>query len=332
MRRLGFSWIASVALVLAACSDKSGDEGTAAQTTGGATTTGGETSASQTTNGPTNGPTSETASATDSPTTTTGASAVSESNSGNDPSTTAVSNSDPSDPSAADTGGFIDRPDGGVASQCDPKSQDCPEGEKCSAVSIVVGNPWGANTCVPKKGDSQVGDSCDIEDGKYTGIDNCDAGLICLLTDDDGNGGACVEFCDSNDLCPDTSGAKCVVYNDGSLPICLNNCDPLVQDCPEGQACYNSAGDDFVCFKESAMPGEGAPGAECAFINQCQKGSFCAAATALADCATPSCCTPYCPVSGGNAPCGNGEDCVAFFTEGMAPPGLEDIGVCAIPG
>jgi hypothetical protein len=35
-------------------------------------------------------------------------------------------------------------------------------------------------------------------DGKYTGLDNCDVGLICLLTDDEGLGGACVEFCDSN--------------------------------------------------------------------------------------------------------------------------------------
>lgn len=80
------------------------------------------------------------------------------------------------------------------------------------------------------------------------------------------------------------------------------------------------------------MPGEGTPGDECAYINQCQKGTFCAAATALAECATPSCCTPYCPVSGGNAPCNPGEDCVGFFVEGMAPPGLEDVGVCSLPG
>ena len=322
MLRLGLPWIACFGLVLPACGDKTAateTTATSAETTD-ATTTGAEAT-SNGTSGP--GPTSQTEGASD-PTapTTTGMSGT-----GGDPTGT-----DPSDPTNADTGGFIERPDGGLAGQCDPKVQDCPEGEKCTAVSIAPGEPWGGNTCVPKKGEAQVGDPCDIEDGKYTGIDNCDLGLICLLTDDEGKGGACVEFCDTNDQCTDTPGAKCTVYNDGSLPICLNECDPLIQDCPEGQACYNSAGDNFVCFKESAMPGEGTPGDECAYINQCQKGTFCAAATALAECATPSCCTPYCPVSGGNAPCNMGEDCVAFFVEGMAPPGLEDVGVCALPG
>ena len=319
MRRLGLPWIACFGLVLPACGDKAAateTTATSAESSGGATE-----GAEATSNGTTEpGPTSQTEGGS-SPGPTTGMSAT-----GGDPT-----GSDPSDPTSAETGTFIVSPDGGIAGQCDPKTQDCPDGEKCTAVSIAPGEPWGGNTCVPKKGDAQVGDPCDIEDGKYTGIDNCDLGLICLLTDDEGKGGACVEFCDATDQCVDTPGAKCTVYNDGALPICLNECDPLIQDCPEGQACYNSAGDNFVCFKESAMPGEGTPGSECAYINQCQKGTFCAAATALAECATPSCCTPYCPVSGGNAPCNAGEDCVAFFVEGMAPPGLEDVGVCALP-
>jgi hypothetical protein len=324
MLRIGLPWITAFGLVLAGCGDKGATE-TSGAGTEPADTTG---DAPVTSSGPTaaTNPGSATESASDP--TTTGASASGASN----PDPTNTSNPDPSDPTNAESGGFIDRPDGGLAGQCDPKSQDCPAGEKCSAVSDAPGEPWGVNICVPMKGDSQVGDPCDIEDGKYTGVDNCDVGLICLLTDDEGKGGACVEFCDSSDTCPGTPTAKCVTYNDGSLPICLNDCDPLIQDCPAGQACYNSAGDNFVCFKESAMAGEGTPGDECAYINQCQKGTFCAAATALAECPTPSCCTPYCPVSGGNAPCNMGEDCVAFFAEGMAPPGLEDVGVCAIPG
>jgi len=328
MLRLGLPWIACFGLVLAACGDKPAASETTA--TGAETTDASTGGAEATSNGATGpGPSSVGDSSGEPNPTTTGVSGTS-----NDPSatTTSASNSDPSDPTNADTGGFIERPDGGIAGQCDPKSQDCPDGEKCSAISIVDGEPWGANTCVPVNGEGQVGDPCDIEGGKYTGVDNCALGLMCLLTDDEGFGGACVEFCDPNDQCPDTPSAKCVVYNDGALPICLGDCDPLIQDCPEGQACYNSAGDNFVCFKETAMPGEGGPGAECAYINQCQKGTYCAAATALANCPTPSCCTPYCPVSEGNGPCAAGEDCVAFFVEGMAPPGLEDVGVCALPG
>ncbi|HFE45730.1 MAG TPA: hypothetical protein ENJ18_09610, partial [Nannocystis exedens] len=122
---------------------------------------------------------------------------------------------------------FIDCNDGGGggASQCDPKSQDCPEGEKCTAVSQTEGEPWEVNVCVPVSGEGGLGDPCDIEGGKYTGLDDCGLGYICLLTDEEGNDGSCVEFCDSNMICPN-SGAKCVVYNDGSLPICLANCDP----------------------------------------------------------------------------------------------------------
>ena len=132
------------------------------------------------------------------------------------------------------------------------------------------------------------------------------------------------------DNCPGTPTANCVVYNDGSLPICLASCDPIVQDCPDGQGCYNSAGDLFVCFKESAMPGEGGTGAECQYINQCQKGGFCATAGSVTGCDPMSsgCCTPFCPISGGPAPCQMGEECVPFFEMFTAPPGLEHVGAC----
>src|SRR5690606_20362659 len=102
--------------------------------------------------------------------------------------------------------------------------------------------PWGINVCVDVGGEGAVGDPCDVVDGKYTGIDNCDVGTLCMLTDEEGKGGVCVEFCSTEDTCPQTPTANCVVYNDGSLPICLGSCDPIVQDCAAGQGCYNSAG------------------------------------------------------------------------------------------
>ncbi len=310
LRRFHSSWVLLASLGLSACSNSAKDTATSEDATD-----------------PSTGGAASTSGATDEATT-----RPAQTESGPVDPTTGGPSSDPSDPSTGDiTGGFIQEPDGGLSGQCDPKLQDCPAGEKCTAVSSGPGEPWGLNKCVAKNGSDQVGDPCDIEDGKYTGIDNCDVGLICLLTDDEGKGGACVEFCDGSDQCPKT-GAKCVVYNEGSLPICLTDCDPLIQDCPEGQACYNSAGDDFVCFKESAMPGEGAPGDECSYINQCQKGSFCANPAAVANCgAATGCCTPYCAVSEGNDVCQEGEVCSPFFVDGMEPPGLEDVGVCAIP-
>ncbi len=227
---------------------------------------------------------------------------------------------------------FIDCNDGGGgASQCDPLAQDCPEGEKCTAVSETAGEPWEVNVCVSVTGEGGLGDPCDIEGGKYTGLDNCGLGYICLLTDDEGNDGSCVEFCDANMTCPD-SGAKCVVYNDGSLPICLTNCNPLVQDCLVGQGCYPSGGETFVCFKTSVEVGEGGVGDGCNYTNQCQPGLMCVAPAAVPDCQESGCCSLFCSVMEGNEVCLPGQECLPYFEMGQSPPGFEDVGVCQLPG
>lgn len=217
-------------------------------------------------------------------------------------------------------------------------AQDCPEGEKCTAYS-TDGNgppsaPWNANKCVPVMGNGQEGDPCDIEGGKYTGVDDCDVGLICLQTDDDGKGGACVSFCTTGMTC-DNPNAQCAVYNDGSLPICLVTCDPLLQDCPQGQGCYSAAGGGgFICFKFSGQAGQGMQGDECNYVNACAPGLACLSPDTVMGCgAQGGCCSPYCDLNDPNASdgCQAGEMCVSWFEMGMAPPGLEDVGVCAIP-
>jgi len=221
-------------------------------------------------------------------------------------------------------------PDTMVANQCDPTTQDCPDGEKCTAVSETEGEPWAINVCVTITGTGQVGDPCDIDGGKYTGVDNCDLGFICLLSDEEGFGGTCTEFCDSNMGCP-KSGNDCEVYNDGSLPICLGTCDPLVQDCPEGQGCYRGgSGDQFVCFK---VTGESAHGEECGYINQCLAGYNCSGAGAVEGCPPEAagCCSSFCDLSDPepDAVCVGTEQCVQFLDP--APPQYMDVGVCVIP-
>ncbi|MCB9566138.1 MAG: hypothetical protein H6710_02795 [Myxococcales bacterium] len=264
-------------------------------------------------------------------TSTSSASASSTSGGSQTGSTSAGSASASAGSSGSSTGAvFIVPPDGGVG-QCDPLAQDCPEGQKCTAVSPMEGEPWGVNVCVDVMGDGQVGDPCDVMNGKYTGLDNCAEGFICLLTDDDGVGGTCVEFCNADMLCPQ-SGAMCSVYNDGSLPICLANCDPLTQDCAVGQGCYPAAGGGtFVCFKTSVGMGEGGVGDGCNYTNQCQPGLMCAAPELVPDCAESGCCSPFCAVSEGNGVCLQGQECLPYFEMGSAPPGYEDVGVCALP-
>ncbi len=227
---------------------------------------------------------------------------------------------------------FICPTDGAIEGQCDPLSQDCPEGEKCTAVSMTDGEPWEVNVCKPIMGNGQLGDECNIEGGKYTGEDNCDLGFICLLTDDDGIGGTCVEFCNADMECPLT-GVDCQVYNNGSLPICLFECDPLLQDCPDGQGCYNGTNGGWVCFKQTADPGEGQQGDICEFINQCNAGLFCAGSANFENCAGTGCCTPFCDLDEPepDASCLDAQECVPYWEEGQAPPGEDNIGVCAIP-
>lgn len=315
-------WIKGAAFGLllagAACSGKdpgsTASAGESAGTTEGEATTSGTsegTSATSTTAA--SGSESESASASASATATTGAT-----------STTTTT--------ASTTNSFLQPPDGGDNSQCDPSLQDCPRGEKCTAVSMIEGEPWGTNVCVAVNGDGALGDPCNVEGGKYTGIDNCGVGYICLLTDDEGKDGACVEFCDGDLECP-ASGAECAVYNQGSLPICLANCDPLTQDCDPGQGCYPSAGgNSFICFKTSVGVGEGGQGDGCTYVNQCQPGLMCVAVDSLIGCMDPGgCCSPFCSVMEGNAPCTPGEECVPFFAEGESPPQYLDVGVCVLP-
>jgi len=126
---------------------------------------------------------------------------------------------------------------------------------------------------------------------------------------------------------------SCSVYNDGSLPICLTQCDPLIQDCPSGQGCYASSGSgEFICFKYSGENGEGVPGDPCNFINQCQPGTACLAPAAVEGCGAESgCCSPYCDLAAADpsADCNGSEMCELFFED--PPPTYMDVGVCALP-
>lgn len=215
-----------------------------------------------------------------------------------------------------------------AAGECEPIQQDCPEGQKCTAVAKAEGTPWDYNTCVPVQGEGVAGDPCDVQDNKYSGFDNCGKGLLCMFTDQAGMGGICIEFCDVAMSCPMT-GAACEIYNEGVLPICLPACDPLIQDCPEGQACYQGAA-GFACFKNVAPPDKGGQGSECKSVNICQGGYHCADAALLPDCAGEGCCTAFCAVSEGDANCPDGLMCLPFFAEDEPPPEYADVGICSI--
>lgn len=222
---------------------------------------------------------------------------------------------------------FIQEPDGGVGAMCDPQGQDCPEGQKCTAWGDS-GGAWNANKCVEDGGNLVPGDVCEAEGGKYTGVDQCEKGSICWLMDNDGTNGTCLEFC-MGDACG--NGQVCTVYNNGSLPLCLDRCDPLVQDCPNDLGCYSGPGNDFLCLKPANEEGQGQRGSACnGSVNVCLPGLFCGAAGRVDGCPDTACCTNFCSVSDGGSDCEGTEECVPWF-EMDPPPGLEDLGGCVTP-
>ena len=229
--------------------------------------------------------------------------------------------------SADGPGGFVVPPDGGAANECDPKVQDCPKGEKCTAWANDGGTFWNANRCVEILGQGVEGDACQVEGSGVSGVDDCGLGFICMNTDDMGIG-LCVQFCDGTDeSCPPTQ--TCAIYNDGVLPICLVSCDPLLQDCPMGQSCIDTPNQSFICFND-ASGDAGADGDPCPPSdgeNSCDPGMWCGAGSS--GCVDVNCCTPFCEIGSGD--CVSPDECISFFGEGAAPPGFENVGVCVLP-
>ncbi len=196
---------------------------------------------------------------------------------------------------------------GGPGLECDPLLQDCPDGDACY--------PDGKGfTCDGPAGPSQVGDQC-------TDQVDCTIGTYCDI-------GVCHPFCDATQpgSCNDPADFCDPWFPMGSAPPGLedvgscqagpppNSCDPLLQDCPAGDACYPS-GNDFACF---GGDGPAQNGDQCASDPDCAAGLWC----------DVDVCTEFCDVGGA---CSDpGASCNPWYQPGRAPPGLEDVGSCGV--
>jgi hypothetical protein len=224
---------------------------------------------------------------------------------------------------------------------CDIWLQDCPDGEKCTSVDTDANNSWDANVCKMVMGSGQPGDDCMATDGSgVSGNDDCAKGSMCWDISPDTMLGYCVAFCTgaaNNPMCQGDS--ICAIYNNGTLPLCVPTCDPLAAggDCPNtNNVCVaDPGGQGFVCLL-NASGDMGPYGAECQFVNSCNQGLFCADAAAVPNCqGSQGCCSPFCDLNNMNNDCpgaADGQECVPWYEMGMAPPGYEHVGGCAIPG
>ena len=216
--------------------------------------------------------------------------------------------------------------------ECDLWAQDCPEGEKCMPWANDGGNSWNATRCSPIAEEAGgPGDPCTVEGNGLSGIDTCELGTMCWDVDPATNEGHCVSLCVGSPEAPmcDDPSTSCVITSSPPA-LCIPNCDPIAQDCAEGEACY-FVGSVFSCVPDAS--GEmGAPGDACEYINACDPGNFCAQAEVVPDCmGAAGCCSPFCAVDDPMPPCLPGQICTPFFQEGDAPEGYELVGGCVLP-
>lgn len=252
-------------------------------------------------------------------------------------STPATSAADTSSSSGGDTEvdsiGFIPISDGGPSSiECSQWDQDCPPGEKCTAWANDGGNAWNATKCVPVAGDPDgVGEPCTVTGSGVSGIDTCDVGAMCWDIDSDTGQGTCVAFCSGSENDPQCAPSHyCVITAEGVLTICLPTCNPLIQDCGEGQACYGLANSIFSCAPDASGPEAGDFLDSCEFVNACSPGLNCHDGDVVPGCEFNACCTPFCDITLVD-PCPDGLVCTPYHDPGEAPPGDENIGLCAAP-
>lgn len=228
---------------------------------------------------------------------------------------------------------------GEIPEDCSFVAQDCPAGYKCMPYAND-GGVWNDTICVPLVDEpSTVGQPCMVEGSVASGLDNCDGSSMCWDLDPETLEGTCVPFCIGDEVDPYCADRCdfCLVASDFALALCLPVCDPVVQDCDEGQGCYPLGyADVFMCGPDVSDPDVGI-GSPCEFASACPAGLVCVESSSVPDCAGASgCCTPACAV-GAFDPCPAllpGSVCTPWY--GDEPPAqqsclVSEPGVCVVP-
>jgi hypothetical protein len=235
--------------------------------------------------------------------------------------------------STADGCAFVCASDVGDAIvECDEWAQDCPVGQKCMPWANDGGYAWNATRCVPIADDpAQPGEPCTVQGNGFDGIDDCDIASMCWNPDPVMMIGYCVAFCQGSEDDPSCAdpAAECEIANDGVLIICLPLCNPLTQNCDDGQGCY-PIGNAFACAADA--PGSADLGGPCEFLNVCDAGQFCADPSDVQGCVSPiGCCTTFCDLTAADPDAGcflPAQVCVPWFEPGHAPAGFTNLGYC----
>lgn len=211
---------------------------------------------------------------------------------------------------------------------CNSWLQDCLEGQKCT----LDGGFQAAHCVNVVPGAKGLEEPCTMQGEPLSGFDDCGFGLVCYPVDPDTGQGTCIPICTQEGGptgCADPARFCTPLCQSCVVGVCVDACDPLADECPEGQICID-AGDGFQCVVDASGAGKQV-GEPCQFFNDCGAGLWCAQPALIPDCPpmADGCCTPYCDV--GQPVCPGALECVAWYAEGQAPAGLEHVGVCVVP-
>ena len=231
---------------------------------------------------------------------------------------------------------------GAPAGECLLAEQDCPDpAQKCMPWSAEDDRVPDTTRCCPlAENPKQLGETCQIQDYDGSCLDDCAKGTVCVQDDPNALQGICQALCDvtSPDPCAPNQTCKPFFENvPGApvVPICMDQCDPLLQDCarpdwsciPDSPTAQGMSG--FLCSPPPPGPRKSALQA-CALANDCQPGLVCVPADLVPDCSFLYCCTPLCDLTEPD-PC-PAVDPSLSCVDWMSPsPKWDQVGVCVIP-
>lgn len=196
-------------------------------------------------------------------------------------------------------------------------------GNKCVPYDAFGDGTWSGTKCVPiDPNPGAPGEPCTTQGDEKSGIDSCERDSIC-------RDGVCVEMCNIYDEGCDAPDTICVPYTYSIYMICRPTCDPLANDCVDGEVCAVMKDLGFACVVD-ASGDEGQYGDECIYINGCDPGLTCAYAEEVPNCTGDQCCTPLCDTSQPNTcPGAPEQQCEPWYDS--LPPGYETLGYCGVP-
>ena len=234
--------------------------------------------------------------------------------------------------------------DDGPGPMCLLEEDDCVDpDQKCMPYSEEPDRiPDEARCCPLRENPDLEGERCTVDEYDGSCRDSCEAGTMCLIDDIETLEGTCRAFCDPDSPGCDDGQGTCksffeLIPGAFTVPLCMDRCDPLLQDCsPSSWHCIpdtptQSGQSGFICVPP---PPDEALGQfdPCGLANDCEKGLACIFGGSVPSCEGEfACCTAYCSLSDGDAPC-QAIDPAMVCVDWMSPdPDWTDVGVCGLP-